>query len=56
MRLIENWKEALNENFVVRTVLMDLSKDFDYIPHDLLKAKLYAYGFSEKVLSFSTHT
>ena len=56
IRLIENWKQALDENFVVGTVLKDLSKAFDCIPHDLLIAKLYAYGFSEKVLSFSTHT
>ena len=48
IRLIENWKQALDENFVVGTVLMDLSKAFDCIPHDLLIAKLYAYGFSEK--------
>ena len=48
IRLIENWKQALDENFVVGTVLMDLSKAFDCIPHDLLIATLYAYGFSEK--------
>ena len=48
IRLIENWKQALDENFVVGTVLMDLSKAFDCIPHDLLLAKLYACGFSEK--------
>ena len=52
IRLIENWKQALDENFEVGTVLMDLSKAFDCIPHDLLIAKLYAYGFSEKVLPF----
>ena len=38
IRLIENWKQALDENFVVETVLMDLSKAFNCIPHDLLIA------------------
>ena len=52
IRLIENWKQALDGNFVVRTVLMDLSKVFDCIPHDLLISKLYAYGFSEKSAVF----
>ena len=52
IRLIENWKQALDENFVVGTVLIDLCKAFDCIPHDLLIAKLYAYGFSEKSAVF----
>ena len=44
MRLIENWNRTLDENFQIGTVLMDLSKAFDCIAHDLLIAKVYAYG------------
>ena len=46
IRLIENWKQSLDNRKVVGAVLMDLSKAFDCIPHDLLIAKMHAYGFS----------
>ena len=49
IRLIGNWKQALNEKFIIGTVLMGLPKAADSIPHDLLIAKLYAHGFSENI-------
>ena len=52
IRLIENCNKNLDEKFLVGTVLMDLSKAFDCIPHDLLIARLHAYGFSRKTVTF----
>ena len=51
-RLIENWKKHLDNKKIEGTVLMDLSKAFDYIPHDLLIVKLRAYGFNKKASNF----
>ena len=52
LRLIEEWETNLDNNFAVGAVLVDLSKAFDCIPHDLLIAKLAAYGFEEKTLLY----
>ena len=52
VRMTKNWKKHLDNKKIVGTVLMDLSKAFDCTPHDLLIAKLHAYRFNEKALTF----
>ena len=52
LRLIENWKAALDSNLFTGAVLMYLSKAFDCIPHNLLIATLHAYGFIFEKLTF----
>ena len=45
LRLIENWRHRLDNKQLIGTILCDLSKAFDTLPHDLIIAKLEAYGF-----------
>ena len=48
--LLEEWKSSLEENGFAGAVLMDLSKAIDCLNHDLLLAKLHAYGCSKDSL------
>ena len=52
LRLIGNWKAALNSNLFAVVVLMDLSKAFGCIPNNLITVKLHAYGFCSETLTF----
>ena len=48
--MIEKWKKAKDNGEYAAGVLLDLSKAFDTINHELLIAKMYAYGFSKDAL------
>ena len=46
LALLEKWKRAVDSGQMFGALLTDLSKAFDCLDHELLTAKLNAYGFS----------
>ena len=50
--MIEIWKKGLDQKQTAGAVKTDLSKAFDCLNHNLLLAKLNAYGFDKSALSF----
>ena len=50
-KLLQVWQEEIDKSGFVGTILMDLSKAYDCLPHDLLVAKLEAYGVGKAALN-----
>ena len=49
-KMMEDWRNSIDNKEAVATVAVDLSKTFDTINHSLLLAKLKAYGSSPHAL------
>ncbi len=50
MKLCEEMRQDMDCNEVVALIIMDLSKTFDCLPHDLMAAKLIAYDMSHSAV------
>ena len=51
LTMLEKWKRGIDNGACVSALFMDLPKAFDTINHDLMLAKLEAYGFSTDALN-----
>ena len=50
LALIEKWKQSVNNGGAFGALMTDLSKVFDFLSHELLIAKLDAFGFDKMSL------
>ena len=48
--MIGKFKKSLDQGGVYAALLTDLSQAIDCLPHDLIIAKLHAYGFDKAAL------
>ena len=51
--MLEIWKKVLDKGEYICAIFMDLSKALDTLNHDLLIAKLGAYGFETDALRYT---
>ena len=50
--MLDRWKKSIDSEKLAGSLLTDLSKSFDCLNHELLIAKLEAYGFDQLTLTY----
>ena len=50
-KLLQAWQEELDKSGFVGAIIMDLSKAYDSLPHDILVAKFEANGIDKNGLN-----
>ena len=55
LAMLEKWKRSIDNSKMFGALLTDLLKAFDCLDHELLIAKLNAYGFSLTALKLVHH-
>ena len=53
-KLLQAWQKELGNSGFIGFIFVDLSKAYDCLPHDLLIAKLGAYGLDRSSLRLLT--
>ena len=51
--MLDRWKKAMDSGKLAGALLTDLSKAFDSLNHELIMAKLEAYGFDQSSISYT---
>ena len=50
-KLFQEWQEELDKSSFVGTILIALSKAYDWLLHDLFVAKFEAFGIDKTILN-----